>query len=114
MVDRLCELEARQDELNARLATVPADIPDIYPNVAGIYRRKVARLADALDNSGDRIMLMLDARCGEMVAVLHGNLDAILEWTENGHEKTKTDTPRTGMSVSVIAGAEFEPATFRL
>ena len=104
MVDRLRELEARQDDLNARLARVPADIPDIHPNVAGIYRRKVARLADALDNPGER----------DEAAALHGDLGAILEWTGNGQRQTKTDTPMTGMSVSVVAGAGFEPATFRL
>ena len=48
MSDRLRELEARQDELAERLAAAPADLPDIHPNIAGIYRRKVARLADAL------------------------------------------------------------------
>ena len=127
MVDRLRELEARQDELNARLASVPSDIPDIHPNVAGIYRRKVARLADALDNPGerdeaasairgliDRIVLLPGARRGEMGAALHGDLGAILEWTGNGQEKKKTDIPMTGMSVSVVAGVGFEPTTFRL
>ena len=54
MVDRLRELEARQDGLNERLAAVPADLPDIHPNIAGIYRRKVARLAEALDHPEDR------------------------------------------------------------
>ena len=34
MSDRLCELEARQDEINERLAAVPVDIPDIRPNIA--------------------------------------------------------------------------------
>ena len=44
--DRLRELEARQDELRERLATaLTADIPDIHPNVADLYRRKVERLA---------------------------------------------------------------------
>ena len=118
MVDRLRELEARQDELNARLARVPADIPDIHPNVAGIYRRKVAHLAAALDNPGERdeaaaairglierIVLMPGARRGEMDALLHGDLGAILEWTGNGHGKTKTDTPMSGVSVSVVAEA---------
>ena len=47
MSDRLRELEARQDELNECLAAVPADLPDIHPNIAGIYRRKVERLAEA-------------------------------------------------------------------
>ncbi|MCY4168372.1 MAG: hypothetical protein OXD36_18195 [Rhodobacter sp.] len=54
MVDRLRELEARQDELNERLSTAPADLPDIYPNIADVYRRKVARLAEALDDPKDR------------------------------------------------------------
>ena len=54
MVDRLRELEARQDELNERLAAVPADLPDIHPNIADVYRRKVARLAEALDHPEDR------------------------------------------------------------
>ena len=119
MVDRLRELEARQDALTARLARVPADIPDIHPNVAGIYRRKVARLADALDNPGERdeaaaaIRGLID-RIVLMPGALHGDLGAILEWTGNGQGKTKTDTPMSGMSVSVVAGAGFEPATIRL
>ena len=41
------ELEAHQDELNERLAAAPADLPDIY-------RRKVARLPEALDHPEDR------------------------------------------------------------
>ncbi len=45
--ERLHKLEARKAELTKRLATVPAEIPDIHPNVAGVYRRKVARLAKA-------------------------------------------------------------------
>ena len=54
MVDRLRELEARQDELNERLSAAPADLPDIHPNIADIYRRRVARLAEALDHPEDR------------------------------------------------------------
>ncbi|HPO57650.1 MAG TPA: hypothetical protein PLV53_02270, partial [Anaerolineaceae bacterium] len=45
---RLRELEAKQAELTERLSRAPMDIPDIHPNVAGIYRRKVERLAEAL------------------------------------------------------------------
>ena len=43
---RLRELEAKQDELMKRLSRGTVDIPDIHPNVAGLYRRKVERLAD--------------------------------------------------------------------
>ena len=69
MVDRLRELEARQDELTASLARGPADIPDIHPNVASIYRRKVARLADALDNPGER---------DEAASAIRGLIDRIV------------------------------------
>ena len=125
MSDRLRELEARQDEIAERLATVPADIPDIHPNIAIVYRRKVERLAEALANSRDRdeaadairglierIVLTPGEKRGQMDAALHGDLDTILEWAGSG--KRATDTPRSGMSVSVVAGAGFEPVTFRL
>ena len=127
MVDRLRELEARQEALNERLSAAPADLPDIHPNVADIYRRKAARLAEALDHPEDRdaaasairglierIVLTPGAKWAEMDAVLHGDLGTILEWTGNGHGKAKTDIPIPEMSVSVVAGAGFEPATFRL
>jgi len=54
MSDRLRELEARQNELTALLAAVPADLPDIHPNVAAVYRRKVERLAEALKRPDER------------------------------------------------------------
>ena len=127
MMDGLRELEAQQDELNERLATVPAVIPDIHPHIAGIYRRKVARLADALQQPEERdaaasairglverIVLTLGPKWADLHATLHGDLGTILEWTGNGAEKEKTDIPGSGMSVSVVAGAGFEPATFRL
>ena len=52
--ERLHECESRKAELTKRLATVPAKIPDIHPNVAGVYRRKVARLAKALSKPEER------------------------------------------------------------
>ena len=67
--DRLRELEAQQDEIAERLARAPADIPDIDPNVADIYRRKVARLADALNHREDR---------HEATAALRGLIDRIV------------------------------------
>jgi site-specific DNA recombinase len=54
LVARLRELEVREDELKARLAHAPVEIPDLHPNVAGIYRRKVERLAEALRHPQER------------------------------------------------------------
>ncbi len=121
---RLRELEAKQDELTERLSRAPMDIPDIHPNVAGIYRRKVERLAEALQRPQERneaaeairalihITLTPGPRRGEIAATLHGDLGTILEWVAQ-----KQNTPGrdgSGVSVSVVAGAGFEPATFRL
>ncbi len=127
MSDRLRDLEARQDEINERLATVPTDIPDIHPNIAGVYRRKVERLAEALADPRDRdeaaeairglierIVLTPGAKRGELHAALHGDLGTIIEWAGSGSRKGETDIPRGGMSVSVVAGVGFEPTTFRL
>ena len=127
MVDRLRELEARQDELHERLSAAPADLPDIHPNIKDVYRRKVERLAEALDHAEDRdaaasairglierIVLTPGEKWAEMDAVLYGDLGTILEWAGNGSQNTKTGIPMPEMSVSVVAGVGFEPTTFRL
>ena len=127
MVDRLRELEARQDELEARLAAAPAAVPDVHPNIADIYRRKVERLAVALDNHGERdeaaaairglierIVLTPGIAWGETDAKLVGDLGTILEWTGAGDRRRQVGAQVPKMSVSVVAGAGFEPATFRL
>ncbi len=107
MSDRFRELEARQDEINERLSAAPVDIPDIHPNIAGVYRRKVERLAEAAEAIRgliERIVLTPGAKRGELHAALHGDLGTILEWAGNGRAKGATDTPGSGMSVSVVAG----------
>jgi DNA invertase Pin-like site-specific DNA recombinase len=131
LLDRLRELEAREDELRARLAQAPADIPDLHPNVAGIYRRKVERLAAALrhpqerDEAAEAIRALIERitltpgpKRGEIDATLHGDLNKILEWATRTGQKNKTDTLDVGVSVSVVAGTRnhlklrFEKRTF--
>ena len=51
MKARMAELERRKAEIAARLRDAPADLPDVNPNVAELYRRKVARLADMAPGS---------------------------------------------------------------
>ena len=62
----------------------------------------------------ERIVLKPSENWAEMDAVLHGDLGTILEWARNGRENTRTDIPMPEMSVSVVAGAGFVPAFFRL
>ncbi|MDE2817134.1 MAG: zinc ribbon domain-containing protein, partial [Chloroflexota bacterium] len=99
MVDRLRKLEVRQDELEARLAAAPAIVPDVHPNVADIYRRKVERLAAALSNPGER---------DEAAAAIRGLIERI------GDRRRQPGAQVPKMSVSVVAGVGFEPTTFRL
>jgi len=117
MMDRIRELEARQDEIAGRLSAAPVDIPDIHPNIAIVYRRKVERLADPRDRDEaadairgliERIVLTPGEKRGQMDAALRGDLGTILEWAGNGRGKGTTDTPRSGMSVSLVAGACFQ------
>jgi site-specific DNA recombinase len=117
LMARLRDLETKQDELAERLARTPVDIPDIHPNVAGIYRRKVEHLAEALrcpqerDEAAEairglieRITLTPGPMRGQIDATLHGDLNKILEWATRTGQKNKTDTPDAGVSVSVVAG----------
>lgn len=46
MKTRMAELERQKAEIEARLREASADLPDVNPNVAELYRRKVERLAD--------------------------------------------------------------------
>ena len=120
MMDRMRELEACQDEINERLSAVPVDLPDIHPNIAIVYRHKVERLAEALADPRDRdeaadairglierIVLTPGEKRGSVPAALHGDLGTIREWAGNGRGKGATDTPKSEMSVSVVAGARF-------
>ena len=124
LTDRLRELEARQDELTERLSGTPVNLPDIHPNVAGIYRRKVERLAEALKHPQERdeaaaairglierITLSPGPKRGQIDAVLYGDLGTIIEWTaakDRRGRKNRTDTPVSGVSVSVVAGARSQ------
>jgi site-specific DNA recombinase len=93
--DRLTELERKQDELNARLQELPADTPDIHPNVALNYRLRIERLTETLaDPDGaveaatalreviDRIVIAPGEKRGSVRVTLHGDLVSILDWIE--------------------------------
>jgi site-specific DNA recombinase len=133
LVDELLELEAQEDAIRARLNAAPSDVPDIHPNISEIYRRKVERLAEALSQPEEcqeaadalralieRIELTPGVKRGEVNAILHGEFGAILEWIKQRESAENDKTAGafasgvSGMSVSVVAGAGFEPATFRL
>ncbi len=125
------EQEAREDVVKGLLAQGPADIPELHPNIAGIYRKKVERLIEALHSPEDqaeaaeairalieKIMLYPDPNRGEIDAQLYGVLGTIPNWIQHQDVgrlgKQNSGTPVRGMSESLVAGIGFEPMTFRL
>ncbi|MCD4661328.1 MAG: recombinase family protein [Agrobacterium sp.] len=125
-------LEARKAELTELLTDIPADMPDLLPSASTVYARKVQHLtqtlnkpeerlqsAEALRTLIEKIVLTPGPEKGEIDAMLYGELGTILNWVERQAigKTTKRNTPGaglTGVSVSVVAGAGFEPAAFRL
>jgi hypothetical protein len=92
----LLALEARQEQLEAELAAAPeVQQPLLHPNLAEIYRRKVAALAEALadeamrDEAFQLIRLLLDKivlvpEGEELRLEIHGEIAGILELCQQG------------------------------
>lgn len=96
MKARMAELERQKAEIAARMAEAPCDIPDVHPGIAEIYKRKVARLTETLedpdtclDASSDirslvgKIVLQPGEGRGEVRAMLHGALIGILDFVND-------------------------------
>ncbi len=103
-----------------RLSAVPADLPDIHPNVAEIGRRKVGRLAEAPnrpENRGEavsairglieRIALVPGEKWGEVHTTPHDDPAAVLGWTAKGDGKNRGGSSLPGMSVSAETRTRF-------
>ena len=93
MKARLAELERQKAEIEARLRAAEPELPDVNPNVAELYRRKVKHLAEALaeDPSSQEAAVALRSLIGEVVltpgekrgevnATLRGELMGILDF----------------------------------
>lgn len=96
MVGRLRELENEVAAIEATLAEAPRDVPDIHPNIAELYRRKVERLTEALADPDNRteaatalrgliekVVVTPTGRRGEHDVRLLGDLETILAWAED-------------------------------
>jgi site-specific DNA recombinase len=122
--DELLVLEARQDELRARLATSGPPRPLVHPALPELYRRRVAALSDALANesSRDEAMELIRTLIEAVVLVpdnnklqveIRGQLAAILALSAHG-KKPGPDDRASAEQIKVVAGVGFEPTTFRL
>jgi len=114
---RLTELETKQDSLTARLPDAHRNAPDIHPNIAETYRRRIERLTAALDHPDDaleaadalrevidRIVVTPGEKRGDYAITLQGELSTILDWIDRTGKpgyKPNPDLPTSRLSVSV-------------
>ncbi|WPZ34048.1 recombinase family protein [Thalassobaculum sp. OXR-137] len=128
MKTRIAELRKQEVDLEARVSSVSSTTVTPHPNLAKLYARKIADLTASLNDPAikteagevlrsliDRIVLMPRADGPGLDVKLHGNLAQILALSDacaQIHEHPAAVA--VGCQLSVVAGAGFEPATFRL
>jgi hypothetical protein len=126
--DRMAELEARKPELEAVLTEAVEEPVLLHPNLSQLYRQQVARLVEALNDEHhrteaaeiirglvDRIVLTPKEDNGQraLTVELRGALAGILSLATNG-ERPLQNSGLSVKEITLVAGAGFEPATFRL
>jgi site-specific DNA recombinase len=125
LTGRLRELEKRRLELERELKTAAAPAPRLHPNIAEVYRGKVAELHGALmaEDAGPARELIrglveaivLIPENGRLRVEVRGELAAILRLSGCANEKAPAFGPELlAEQIKMVAGAGFEPAAFRL
>ncbi len=129
VMQQMKNLESRRDELERMLAEAEEPPPLLHPSLAEIYRARVAALSEALGRQDTRAeaaqvvrslvsAIELVPEGGQLAIVLRGDLAAMLSFA--GNKKPGTPCGAAGLSdgllsqESLVAGAGFEPAAFRL
>jgi site-specific DNA recombinase len=127
--DKIGALEDRKIELAGLVEQAAEPIPLLHPNLASLYRARIAQLCESLnDEEGmpraaevlrtliDQIRLVPSA--GKLVIDLRGDLAAILTFaSDKKRPDVLSDAGLLGdllSPVSLVAGTGFEPVTFRL
>jgi site-specific DNA recombinase len=122
--DELLALEAREDVLNAKLAETPAPTKVlINPGMVEIYRARVADLHNALskpemDKEATEAIrsliekIVLVPKGGRLVIDLYGEIGTMLKLASA--KKGRDVLGPVFEQLVMVAGAGFEPTTFRL
>lgn len=119
--DEMQALENRRVELIHTLEQSPPSLPRLHPNLSKVYRDKVDNLVRALSADSSRAEaaeairgLIKEIRLvpvGDQLDIeLYGELAALFDLAQNKHPQSND----MGVQVTMVAGAGFEPATFRL
>ncbi len=122
---RMETLDARRQVLEAELANAVLPAPRLHPNLAEVYRERMAQLADVLaedDNAEARELvrglvetIRLVPQDGRLRIEVRGELGAILRFADPQTQKRPGDVAEAFLSqVKRDAGTGFEPVTFRL
>ena len=125
----LSRLETRQEALGKKLTAATADpVPvALHPNLAEVYRAKVANLNAALtepstrDEAFEIIRSLIEKITlvpvdGALRVEIRGELAGILALTAQAESRKPGSISADGLSVQIkmVAGTGFEPVTFRL
>jgi len=117
-------LERRKKTLEDDLARAPEPMPALHPNIAEVYRAKVADLAEALNapeirqEASEALRSLIEEvrlvpEDGTLKIELFGELSALFALGQSRKRKH----PRSGdpgVQITLVAGVGFEPTTFRL
>ena len=127
--DEMIALETKEDDLNALLTSQPAREPALHPNLAEVYREKVAALHEALadpatkDEAFGIIRTLIDEvrlvpENGELRVEIRGALAGILALSAQNNKTARVGTDGSvsvlASQIKLVAGARFELTTFRL
>ena len=128
---RLDEMEGRKAALEAELANPTPTAPRLHPNLAALYRERVAALHEALRRPDDgraaleavrrlidRVVITPASEGRGMEIELVGAIAAMVRLAlgarEPARERRAGGLDLFERSVKVVAGIGFEPMTFRL
>ena len=123
--DRLRTLDARRVTLERDLAAAVAPAPRLHPNLAEVYRQKVAGLIEMLARD-DAVAIREEVRSlietivltpaeGVLRVEIRGALAAILALASAANGKSAgVGADALGVQIKMVAGIGFEPMTFRL
>ncbi len=131
VMGKMKDLEDRKDEIERMLAEAEEPPPLLHPSLAEVYRTRIASLSEALGRADTRTeaaqvvrslvgAIELVPEGGQLAIVLRGDLAAMLSFAADGSKKPGAPCGAAGLSrgllsqESLVAGAGFEPAAFRL
>ena len=121
----LVTLEERQELLQQELTTASDPVPLIHPGLAEIYRQRVERLHEALQDPATReeafelIRSLIDSirlvpEHGKLRVELRGALAGTLALAADRKKPGGLSAAGLAEQIKMVAGEGFEPSTFRL